>query len=245
MSQSAFYARTGSRLGDLWTLLHPPYTLWNVSYAAIGAALAPSMDWLRLLLTLAAFTAGTGVASHALDELNGRPLKTGFTDRELKLLGIGGFSAALLPAAVGAVIISPWVLALAAAGTLLVMAYTLEWWNGAIHTDLGFALSWGGFPVLVGYWAQTEALDPQAVLAAGGAVLLSMAQRSLSTPARFVRRRTASAGAAFATPGGELRWTSAELLSTWERPLRLLAWTVALLALALLSTHIPGFRGQP
>jgi hypothetical protein len=245
MSQSAFYARTGSRSGDLWTLLHPPYTLWNVSYVAIGAALAPSMDWLRLLLTLAAFAAGTGVASHALDELNGRPLKTGFTDRELKLLGLAGFSGAMLPAALGAVIISPWVLALAAVGALLVMAYTMEWWNGLIHTDLGFALSWGGFPVLVGYWAQAETLAPQALLAAGGAVLLSMAQRSLSTPARFVRRRTAKAGVSFATQGGELRWTGSELLSTWERPLRLLAWTVALLALALLSTHVPGFRGQP
>jgi hypothetical protein len=237
--QSAFYARTGTRLGDFWTLLHPPYTLWNISYVAIGAAMAPSMDWVRLILTLTAFAAGTDVASHALDELNGRPLKTKFTDRELKLIGAGGFACALVPVAVGAWLISPWVLALAALGGLLVVGYTLEWWNGAIHTDLGFALSWGGFPVLVGYWAQTEAVHPQALLAAGAAVLFSMAQRRLSTPARFVRRRTNKGRIEFTTTEGEQSWTTGMLLSTWEKPLRLLAWTIALLAVALLLTHLP------
>jgi hypothetical protein len=245
--QSAFYARTGTRMGDFWTLLHPPYTLWNVSYVAIGAALAPSMDWLRLALTLTAFLAGTGVASHALDELNGRPLKTGFSDRQLKLIGLGGFAGAFVPAVVGAWLISPWVLAIALFGGLLVMGYTLEWWNGAIHTDLGFALSWGGFPVLVGCWAQTESFPPQALLAAGGAVLFSMAQRGLSTPARFVRRRTMGTRTEFVTASGKVQWPKEELLSTWERPLRLLAWTVTLLALALLATHLPLFPwgGQP
>ena len=34
-------ARRGRR-GDLLTLLHPPYTLWHLSYFAIGAALAPT-----------------------------------------------------------------------------------------------------------------------------------------------------------------------------------------------------------
>jgi hypothetical protein len=245
--QSAFYARTGTRFGDFWTLLHPPYTLWNVSYVAIGAALAPTLDWFRLTLTLVAFAAGTGVASHALDELNGRPLKTGFTDRELKLIGLGGFAGALFPALIGAWIISPWVLAFAAVGVILVMGYTLEWWNGAIHTDLGFALSWGGFPVLVGFWAQAEGLQPETFLAAGAAVLFSMAQRRLSTPARFVRRRALRTTVEFTTAAGEQPWSTDELLSSWERPLRLLAWTVVLLALALLFSHLPpsAIGGQP
>jgi hypothetical protein len=78
-------------------------------------------------------------------------------------------------------------------------------------------------------------------------VLFSMAQRGLSTPARFVRRRTMGTRTEFVTPSGKVQWPKEELLSTWERPLRLLAWTVTLLALALLATHLPlsPWGGQP
>ncbi len=36
----AFYALTPGGWRDYWSLLHPPYTLWHLSYVAIGAALA-------------------------------------------------------------------------------------------------------------------------------------------------------------------------------------------------------------
>ena len=38
-SRPAFYARTGSPMADFVTLLHLPYTMWHLSYVAIGAAL--------------------------------------------------------------------------------------------------------------------------------------------------------------------------------------------------------------
>ncbi len=41
--RAAFYARTGSRRADFVSLLHLPYTVWHVSYVAIGAALALSL----------------------------------------------------------------------------------------------------------------------------------------------------------------------------------------------------------
>ena len=44
----AFYAATG-RAGEWWTLLHPPYTAWHLSYVAIGAAIAPTFDAQRLV----------------------------------------------------------------------------------------------------------------------------------------------------------------------------------------------------
>src|SRR4029453_2598579 len=71
----AFYAATG-RAGDWWTVLHPPYTAWHLSYVAIGAALAPHLDAERLVATLLAFFLAVGIAAHALDEHNGRPLRT-------------------------------------------------------------------------------------------------------------------------------------------------------------------------
>ena len=34
----AFYALAPGGWRDWWTLLHPPYTLWHLSYVALGAA---------------------------------------------------------------------------------------------------------------------------------------------------------------------------------------------------------------
>ncbi|MDD3619007.1 MAG: hypothetical protein RBR09_11880 [Desulfobulbaceae bacterium] len=231
---AAFYARRGTRLADLWTLLHPPYTAWNMSYVAIGAALAPTVDWQVLAIMLLAFFSGTGIAAHALDEYNGRPLQTGFSDRELQLLAAGGL---ILPAILTVILIqytSPMILSLLGAGTFLVLAYNLEWWRGLFHSDLGFALSWGAFPVIAGYWTQSGTISGSALAGAAAAALFSLAQRSLSTQARFVRRKTRNCCALFNTEEKVKRWEKDELLNTWEKPLRLLAWAVTLLAIGLL-----------
>ena len=226
----AYYAPSGSPARDLAALLHPPYTLWHLSYVALGAGLVSDVDWMRLTGTLAAFFFGLGIAAHSLDEVHTRPLGTGLSNGLLWSLGIGGLAAAAGVAVIGAFEISAWVLAWAAAGILLAAGYALEW-SRALHSDIGFALAWGTFPVLVGYWAQTEGLSLSAVLAAGGAALLSMAQRRLSTPARFVRRRTSRARAVF---DGGRAWEESELLGTWEGPMRALVWVMPLVALALL-----------
>ena len=49
----AFYALRRGGWRDYVTLLHPPYTLWHLSYVAIGAALAPHFHLDRLLWALA------------------------------------------------------------------------------------------------------------------------------------------------------------------------------------------------
>jgi hypothetical protein len=76
----AFYAaRTGGDRPvwlDWWTVLHPPYTLWHLTYVVIGACLAPDVDGGRLAATLLAFLLAVGIGAHALDELHGRPLRT-------------------------------------------------------------------------------------------------------------------------------------------------------------------------
>lgn len=226
----SYYARSGSTGRDLAALLHPPYTLWHLSYVALGAGLAADVDWSRLSGTLAAFLLGLGIAAHALDEVHTRPLGTGLSDRLLWSLGIGGLLAAAGVAVIGAYNISAWVLAWAAAGILLAAGYALEW-SRALHSEIGFALAWGSFPILVGYWAQAEELSPAAFLAAGAAAFLSMAQRRLSTPARFVRRDTSQAVAVF---DGQQAWDETELLGTWEAPMRSLVWVMPLLAVALL-----------
>lgn len=191
--EAAFYARRGSRAADWLTVLHPPYTAWHVAYVAIGAALAPHIDWVVCWLSLAGFLLAVGVAAHALDEWNGRPLGTSISDGAL-------WTAAIISLA-GAVALGVYVLdhsgfvliPFIVVGIVLVLGYNLELFNGAIHTDLGFALAWGGFPAAVGYVAQgpawTAAGTIALVLVVVAASALSAAQRRLSTPARLLRRQ--------------------------------------------------------
>jgi hypothetical protein len=233
-SRPAFYARSGSRLGDLVTLFHVPYTIWHLSYVAIGAAMATRIDASRLAGTLLAFTFGLGIGAHALDELHDRPLSTHLAPGTLRVLGWGGLGAGAAMAIAAAFVISPVALVWGAAGVLLAAGYAMEWprW---VHSTAGFALAWGAFPVLVGYWAQTESLSLAVAVVACAAAAFSMSQRALSTPARHVRRRATDATAEI----GDARWDRSTLLATWERPLLLLAVAHVLLAIGLLLTHLP------
>ncbi len=198
----------------------------------------PAHGLARLVLVLTAFFAGTGIVSHALDELNGRPLKTGFSDRELKIIALGGAVIALAMTVGGALIISPWILLFAAVGFALVVAYALGMVERPDSHQPGLWPGRGGFPVLIGYWAQTEAFALSALLAAGAATLLSLAQRLLSRKARFVRRTALGGMAVFETSQGEERWSREDLLNSWEAPLRLLAWAVAIFACGLLAARL-------
>ena len=229
----AFYAPTGSRWGDFVSLLHIPYTFWHLAYVAIGTALAPDIDWRILAGTVSAFGVGLGIGAHALDEVKSRPLRTGFSDRSLWLMGIVAFATTLVIAALGAAEVSPWVYAWAAAGVLLAVGYALEW--PVVHTDVGFAVAWGAFPVVVGYWAQTRELTVPVIVVSMAAILLSLAQRALSTPARFVRRETTGSMVSF---DDHRAWQREQLLATWEKPLRLLTWTTVAIAFGLLFTHL-------
>jgi hypothetical protein len=151
------------------------------------------------------------------------------------MLGWGGLAAGGAIGIVGSVVISPVALAWAAAGVLLAAAYALEW-SRRVHSTIGFALAWGAFPVLVGYWAQTESLSLAVAVVAVAAAAFSMSQRALSTPARHVRRMVTDATAQV----GEARWNRSTLLATWEHPLQLLALAHVALAIGLLLTHLPG-----
>lgn len=237
LKRPAYYAPTGSRIGDLVAILHPPYTAWHLSYVAIGAALAPSIDWLILASTLLAFFLGTGVAAHALDEFHSRPLRTGLSNTLLLWFGLGGLIGALVLAGIGATRLSPWVLVWAAAGVALAAGYALER-PAILHTYLGFALAWGGFPALVGYWAQTETISVSALAVAGAMTLVSLVQRALSSPARHVRRSVDRAEMHLARGETNETWDEQRVLATWESPLRYLAWAMVTLALGLLATHV-------
>ena len=229
-ARPAFYALESHGWRDYVTLLHLPYTAWHLSYVAVGAALAPEFDLGLFGATAAAFFLAIGVAAHALDELNGRPLRTSIPTGVLVALAAVSLAGAAAIGVVTAVSSNLWLLAFVAAGVVLVCAYNLELAGGVLHNDATFALAWGGFPVLTAYFAQAEDIRVPALFAAAFAVSSSVAQRQLSTAARHVRRRTRSVTGTIELADGGREPISAEtLLRPAEAALR--ALTVAMVAL--------------
>jgi hypothetical protein len=227
----AFYAARPGGWRDWWTLLHPPYTAWHLAYVVIGACLAPVVNTTRLVATLLAFFLAVGVAAHALDEMHGRPLRTRIPMPALVCAAVVGLAGALVLGVAGVVQVG-WVLVpFLVAGPLFVVGYNFEVFGGLIHNDVGFAATWGAFPVLTAYVAQTGTLDLAPVLAAAGALVLSLAQRALSTPARMLRRRAVDAtGVVSLADGTQQAIDRATLLAPLERALRAIAWAIVLLA---------------
>jgi len=230
----AFYAARAGGWRDWWTILHPPYTAWHLSYVVLGACVAPHTDATRLVATVLAFFFAVGVAAHALDEVHGHPLRTRIPDRVLWLAAGVGLVVAVALGVAGVGRVGAGLLAFIAVGPVLVVGYNLELLGGRLHSDVGFAFSWGAFPALTGYFAQAERLDLVGVLVAAGAFGLSYAQRSLSTPARLLRRRVIAVDGAITLEDGTVRAVNDQfLLEPLERALRALSWSMVALALAL------------
>jgi hypothetical protein len=230
---------------DYVTLLHPPYTAWHLSYVVLGGCLAPVGAWERLVpvgawgrlgAAVAAFALALGVGAHALDELNGRPLRTKIPDRVL--VGLAGVSilGACAVGVVGAVTFEAWLALLIPIGLFLVLGYNLELAGGRFHSDLWFGLAWGGFPVLCGYAAVAGEVRDVTVLAAAFAVQLSLAQRVLSSHVRYVRRRvTAVRGELERTDGSTEPLDARRLTAPAEAGLRLLSLATVVLAATMIS----------
>ncbi|MFQ6019785.1 MAG: hypothetical protein ACE5KW_03415, partial [Dehalococcoidia bacterium] len=228
LERPAFYALALGRWRDYVTLLHPPYTIWHLSYVVLGAALAPTVRYERLGATLLAFFLAMGIAAHALDEANGRPLRTRIPDRVLYSLTALGLAGAVALGILGAVLASPWLIVFILFGAFIVPAYNLELFGGRFHSDFWFALSWGTFPLLTAYWASAEALAPSAAAGAAAAFLLSLAQRALSARVRTVRRRVRDVeGTMTYTDGRRVGLDKRQLVAADERALLLLSVAVA------------------
>jgi hypothetical protein len=235
----AFYALGRGLPGDLLTLLHPPYTAWHLSYFAIGAAIAPHLYVDRLLWGLAAFGLAVGIAAHALDELHDRPLRTRLSDRALIALVAVSLIGALAIGAAGVIAVSPWLAPFVLAGALFLPAYNLELLSGRLHSDLWFAIGWGAFPALTGYFVEAEHIDASAVAIAAACLTLSVAQRRLSSPARELRRRTSSVrGARTRADGTVESLTLSSLLSPLDGALSALSLAMVLLACALVIARL-------
>jgi hypothetical protein len=235
----AFYALAPGGWRDWWTLLHPPYTVWHLSYVVIGASLAPTVNLRWLGETVLAFFLAMGLAAHALDELNGRPLGTRIPGGTLVGLAVAGLAGAVALGVDGMIRVSPWIGVFIVVGAFLVVAYNLELFGGAFHSDLWFALAWGAFPALTGYFAQTGELHLAAIVGAAACAVVSAAQRVLSTPVRRLRRHVVRVRGELELDDGALEPLDAGALrAAPELALRLLSLAVPLVAGALLASRL-------
>jgi len=238
----AFYATGTARRrawSDWWVLLHPPYTLWHLSYVAIGASLSPQFDGVRLTATLIAFFLAVGLGAHALDELHDRPLGTSIPGPVLVIVATASIAGAVALGVAGIERVGPGLAVFIAVGIVLNLGYNLELFQGRLHNDITFAAAWGAFPLITAYYAQAETLRPEAIAAAAFAFWLSAAQRALSTPARTLRRRVeAFSGSITLIDHRTLSIARSDLLTPLETALRAMTWSVIALAVALITFRI-------
>jgi hypothetical protein len=235
----AFYALRPGGWRDLVTVLHPPYTAWNLANVCFGAAAATQIHTDRFVATLAAFFLAVGVSAHTLDELNGRPLKTELSDRTLTALAGGSLAGAIGIGIAGCIIVSPTLIPLVLAGGFFVLAYNLELFGGRFHTAFWLAFAWAAFPALTSWWVNTLSFadvqaDVAGVLVAAGCFGLVSVQRILSTPVRRLRRKTVSvSGEQRLEDGTVIPLTVAEISGPLDASLRGLSWAVVVLSIGL------------
>jgi len=229
---AAFYALRPGSWRDYWTLLHPPYTAWHLSYVLLGAALAPMPEPRIVAGSVVAFFLAVGVASHSFDELQGRPLGTRIPSSVLLALGSLALIGAIALGVIAASQLGPWFSVLVIVGAALVISYGLE--VPIVHSDVGFALAWGGFPVIASALANGAPLLAT-LAAAAGASLLSLAQRRLSTPVRRIRRKADQVSGSVRYRDGTVEEIdAARLIGAPESALRLLWLAIAAISIGML-----------
>jgi hypothetical protein len=235
----AFYALSSGGWRDYVTLLHPPYTAWHLSYVAIGAAVAPRFSIARLVASLLGFFLAVGIAAHALDEHQGHPLQTRISDRTLQVLAGTGLIGAVFLGLVGAVVVSLVLLPFVAFGAFIVLAYNLELFEGRFHSDAWFAAAWGAFPCATGFFAQGAAFRWPVIPVALACLVLSGAQRRLSTPVRRLRRAVVSLeGRMRLEDGAEVPMDESVLRQAPEAALRAMAAGMVLLAIGMVGARL-------
>ncbi|HKZ41209.1 MAG TPA: hypothetical protein VJ044_09630 [Candidatus Hodarchaeales archaeon] len=240
--EGAWYAKSGSKLGEVYTIMHLPYTSMVLSYVLIGAAVSPSFYPNRVTLTLLAYFLGLGLSAHALNELHARHWGEALSKRELEILFAVPLIGAILIGAYGMTVLyatsgdflAPFVLlGFIFLETFFLFAYNIDFFGGRFHSDLSFALSWAALPVLISYYVNALTITPVAILAALAMAATASIEINLSRWCKDFRRRSLITEVQF-VDNTKLKLTTAELIARPEKALKLIVVAVDLLAIALI-----------
>ena len=239
--ERAWYARSGGKLQELYTIMHLPYTSMVLSYVLIGAALSPSFHPDRVISTLLAYFLGLGLSAHALNELHARHWGETLAKRELEILCVVPLVAALLIGAYGMAFLyfssgglpAPLVLlAFIFLETFFLFAYNLDVSGGRFHTDASFAFSWAALPVIVSYYVNALTITVVALLVALAMAATAGIEINLSRWCKDFRRKSQLTEMRF-TDDIRLNVSTAELIARPEKSLKLIVVAVDLVALGL------------
>jgi len=166
-----WYAGRDTVTGELWTMLHLPYTSMVMGFVIVGAALAPDFSWPILGGTLLAYFLGLGIGAHLLDQL------PGMGSRYVRhwpdgALWFGGFASLAGAVSIGVLGVlwcgGPVLLLLVIVQTVCAIGYPLaKWFRGALHRDSVFAISWGSLPFLTSFFVQAHTISVLSIIVAG------------------------------------------------------------------------------
>jgi len=245
--KGAWYAQSGGKTRELYTILHLPYTSMVLSYVLIGAALSPIIYPDRVILTLLAYFLGLGLSAHALNELRLRHWGDALGERELRivfgapLLGallVGTYGMYVIYTVAHSVTVAPLVLfAFIVTETFFLLAYNLEIANGKFHSDLSFAFSWAALPVIISYYANALAVTSAVILVALASAATAGIEINLSRWCKDWRRRSSLKEMKF-EDGSTLSMTTAQLITKPEKCLKLIVVAVDLVAVGLILFRV-------
>jgi hypothetical protein len=173
-------------------LLFLPYTGMVLSFSVIGSLLSDRVFYDRVLAIVIIYFLGLGIAAHALDALGSKGIKpwgTVFTKTQLWVVALVSLFFAYGIALYFMVQYVPLLFVVAMLEGFFVFAYNLEWFGGRFHTDLWFAFSWGGLPVLAGYVMQTNSMSLPACILAVSMALFSSIEIKATRPYKELKLR--------------------------------------------------------
>jgi hypothetical protein len=226
-----WYAGPDSRWGELWTMLHPPYTAMVLSFVVVGAVIVPGWSGWVLSATLAAYFLGLGVGAHFLDQIPGMGSSyvRHWPSWALWAGGLSGVAAAVGIGVVGAILVlGPTFLLFVVVQGVAALGYPLApLFRGALHRESVFAISWGSLPFLTSFYAQARTITLLSIVLACAFAGLAVAEIRLS---RISRARRALLRA---WPEDRTRPGSSSGPSVWAVDLSLAALVTGACAFAL------------
>ena len=242
----AWYARGGSRVHELYTIMHLPYTSMVLSYILIGAMFSPTIYLDRVVLTVLAYFLGLGLSAHALNELHAAHWTEALGKSELTVLFvvplIGAFSigayGTLQLLAVSRSILPPALLVtLILLETFFLFAYNIDAFGGRFHGDFSFAFSWAALPTLISYFVNALTITAAALFVALAMAATASIEINLSRWCKELRRRSALSELQFAD-GTRQRMNTLELVAGPEKALKLIVVVVDMIAISLIAYRL-------
>jgi hypothetical protein len=188
-----YFAASGTKLGDLYNILHVPYTAMVLAFVIIGAAASPMIHFDRLGATLLAYFLGLGIGAHSLDQLEpqGSHYVKKLSRRELASIAILSLGTAAALGLYYVLTIGVLLIPFIAAGVFFAVAYPLpsRTFGAVFHNHPTFALSWGFLPAVTSYFVNAVALTPAALVVGVATASAAWIEIRLSRSARSARRQ--------------------------------------------------------